>query len=693
VSRKGGGHAGSGELARLPGQALDGAERGLASAAADVAAGWVRFTPPWIAAGTLPVLAESCHLLWGGSGTAPWAAAGMALATAGLTRLTWRVSHARNLIGRVHVSLNTAASLGWVTVATITGLHRPVVDIWLYGAAVGAFAWNIRNSLHNTRDDDDKLRSWWRLRAEKAGLPGSQMQTLEVTEDRGRALLELAEGQTVSDVTNHRETIAAMAGVPASGVRVQPDPQDASRAEVTFVRRDMLREIRPYTGPSHVGGLPTDPHEIGTYEDGVRLEITLAAVKGDPDRGIEDKNSYHLGIAGKNGAGKSGPVLIIAGDWLCRHEAIVFVIDTVKREQTWGSVQDLLTLFITEKKQAKALIHAVVTRLVPTIARYLGERGYSQWEPGCGIPAIFFAIEEAFDLPDESMRELVEILQRVRSLGINMSISGQRWTHDNIPTSARSEIVPMQFGCAANDAGYLLGELADRGGDIAEQWGANHPGRALAALPGIPEERHLIPLRVDKTPPQTLGALVRPHYVHTEMPQLFIDALGEVWTGRTIWPAPGTTTASEKGWIPTVTTSPTTPDDDGDEDSLDGVLFDPGALGLERDEDPDVQPGIDDEVPTLGTFSFAPPPPRPKASPDEVRQAVLGLIRAWGPGTEFGPTDMARGLPQHAARSRSVMSRMLAQLLDEGVLEEGGRAGTYRLPTAMAGHAQSPTRG
>lgn len=690
MSRSGGQRPGA--LARVPHQAVEGAERGLASAAADLAGGWMRYTPPWITAGALPLVAEGLHLLWGDSaGTAPWAAVGMTLGTVGLTSLTWRLSHARRLLGRLHLAANTALTLGWTTVATITGLHRPVVDLWIGGAIVGALAWNIRHTVHGTREDDDKLRAWWATRSERASLAGSQMATVEVGEDRGRARLELAEGQTVQDAVNHREVIAAMAGVPASGVRIQPDPHDASVAEVTFVRRDMLREIRPYTGPSHVGGLPTDPHEIGTYEDGRRLEITLAAVKGDADRGIEDKNSYHLGIAGKNGAGKSGPVLIVAGDWLCRRESLVFVIDTVKREQTWGSVQDLLTLFVTEKKQAKALIHAVLTRLVPAIAKYLGERGLSQWEPGCGIPAIFFPIEEAFDLPDESMRELVQILQRVRSLGINMSISGQRWTHDNVPTSARSEIVPIQFGCAANDASYLLGELADRGGDIAEQWGANHPGRALAALPGIPEERHLIPLRVDKTPPQTLGQLVRPHYVHTPMPQLFIDALGDVWTNRTIWPAPGTTTPTQEGWTPPMTTTPTTPDDAGD--GLDDVLFDPDTLGLEPDEDPQVQPGPDDDVPPLGVFSFAPPPPRPKAAPAVVRQAVLDLIRAWEPGTEFGPTDIARALPEHAARSRSAMSRLLTQLLDEDVLEEGDREGLYRLPATTSAHAQSHGRG
>jgi hypothetical protein len=691
VGKSGGRHS-SGELARLPGQALQGAERGLASAAADLAGGWVRYLPPWIAAGTLPGVAEGFHLLWGDSaGAAPWAAAGMTLATVGLTSLTWRLSHARRLLGRIHLAANTALVFGWTTVATITGLHRPIVDIWVGGAIVGALSWNLRNSLHNTRDDDDGLRSWWARRADKAGLPGSGMTTQTVGVDRGVGRLELADGQTVQDAVNHRDVVAAMAGVPASGVRIQPDPDDASVAQVTFVRRDMLRQITPYAGPSHVGGLPTDPHEIATYEDGERLAIVLVAVPGNPEQGIEDKNAYHLGIGGKNGAGKSGPVLIITGDRLCRHESLVFVIDTVKKEQTWGPLADLLDIFVTDKAGAKALIKAIKNRLVPALGTYLGQRGYKEWRPGCGVPAILLVIEEALALPDEVKTDIVELLQQVRSLGINITVSGQRWTFDGMPTSARTEIVPMQFGCAAGDAAYLLGELVDKGAN-PEAWGNNHPGRFYAALPGIPEERHLIPLRSDKADPDLVGRLVRPHYVHTPMPDLFAQALGDVWANRTRYPAPGTATPQE-GWSPMTDTSTTPAGDDDSVDGLDDVVFNPTQLGLEADEDPAIQPSADDEVPPLGQFSFAPPPPRPKADPAEVRTAVLALIRAWGPGTVFRPTDIARALPQHAARSRTTISRLLSALTDEGLLEEGSREGEYRMPTAAGAHSASPTRG
>lgn len=663
----------SAELVRLPKDALDGAGRGLGNASADLAGTGVRYLPPWIVASALPAMAQTCHVLWAGTSTAPWAAAGMTLATVGLTSLTWRISHARRLLGRLHLAANTGLSLGWVTMATITGLHRPVVDIWVGGAFVMGLAWNLRHSLHGTSEDDDRLRSWWASRAaDKSGLAGSQMTTKEVGENRGTARLQLVEGQTVKDVTNARDTIASLAGVPATGVRVQPDPEDASVAEVTFVRRDMLRQITTYAGPSYVGGLPTDPHEIATYEDGARLEITLAATEGDA--GGEDKNAYHLGIGGKNGSGKSGPVLIIAGDWLCRRESLVFVIDKVKKEQTWSGLSDLLDLFVTTDAGAEALLLAIRDRLVPEISTYLGRKGLKNWVPGCGIPAVLLVIEEALALPDEVKAIIVDLLRQVRSLGINIVLSGQRWTFDGMPTSARAEIVPMQFGCGKGDAGWLLGDLVDQGAN-PEAWGNQYPGRFYAPVPDVDETRHIVPLRSDKADPEVVGRLVRPHYHHTPMPDLFARALGEVWANRPRYAAPD---QSQEGWTPAVTLEPTahagTPGI-----AADGS-FDPNTLGLEADEDAHIQPGVNDDVPPLGDFSFAPPPPAPKAAPEKVRAEVLAVIGAWGPGAEFGPTELARALPEHAARSRSTVSRLLAKLLATGALEETGTEGRYRIP-------------
>ncbi len=241
----------------------------------------------------------------------------------------------------------------------------------------------------------------------------------------------------------------------------------------------------------------------------------------------------------------------------------------------------------------------------------------------------------------------------------------------------------MQFGCAAGDAGYLLGDLADAGADPG-QWGNRHPGRVHVVAPGIPDDRALIPARIDNAPPVLVGQLVRPQHVHTDLDAMSATAAGEAYVNRRRYDTPPST-AGAKGWTPMTPTSPATAaaTEPADDDTLDITMFG------EADEDPQISPSVDDDVPPLGSFSLAPPPPPAKASPAEVRAAVLGVIRAWGPGTEFRPVDIARALPQHAARHRSTVSRLLAALLDSGELDEVA-GGVYRMPAA---HAASSTRG
>lgn len=274
----------------------------------------------------------------------------------------------------------------------------------------------------------------------------------------------------------------------------------------------------------------------------------------------------------------------------------------------------------------------------------------------------------------------------MRSLGINMTVSGQRWTYDGMPTSARAELGgALQFGCADGDASYLLGELVDRGAN-PESWGNRHPGRMYAQVPDVPDERHLIPLRNDFPDPVALARLVRPHVVPTEVPQLFIDALGDVWTDRPVYDAPATAdtdtdTTSPEGWTPTMTHQPAG-DDSGFEDASD--LFE--ELGLEADEDPDIQPGPNDDVPVITMLLPAPPPPK---QPDQVRRDLATLLEAWPPGTEFGPSDLVRAMPENAARHRTTLGRILAGWAEDGRLEpaEDNRPGRYRIPTRTDGYA------
>ncbi|WP_018502932.1 hypothetical protein [Parafrankia discariae] len=679
--------------------AIRGAHHGAHAATSDIAGRWIRHLPPWIAAAALPGLAALCHLLWSAPTTLPWAVCAMTLTTTGLTALTWKLSHTRAAFARALTTAMMFAPLAWVTAATITGITRPAIYVWVLGAFAGCFAQNIRLGVHATGDTGgpvDHLRGWWATKAGKAGLEGSTMRTLEVGEDRGIAAVELAEGQTVGDLVRARDTIAALAGVPPTGVRIAPDSEDASKALVTLVRRDLLNVVTRWEGPTHIGGLPTDPHLLGIYEDGEPLELTLTAVAQTADR--PGQNAQHVGIGGKNGAGKSGPALIVAADWLCRREGLVIVIDTVKQKQTFGPVADLLTLFVTDEARALDLLTAIRDRLGPAMGNYLGDRGYKDWAPGRGIPAVLLIVEEATALPAEHKRIIVDLLRQGRSWGLNVKVSGQRWTYDGMPTSARAEIGPaLQFGCADGDAGYLLEDLVEQGADPAA-WGNRHPGRLYARLPNIDDARALTPARTLCVEPIDLHRRARPHYIHVEMPDFYKEALGDVWTNRPIWPkggvtaeaatasTPTDTTEETKPAMPTTVVTVTTSDDDPAEPAAGTVeadeQFDRAAYYKgEPDEDPDIQPGVDDQVPGGASFSLAPPPPRPRASAEQVEAEVRELFAAWPAGTRFGPTDLAEALPDHAARHRSTMSRLLDRLAREGVVTDNGD-GTYRTAPA-----------
>src|SRR3954451_15635452 len=60
------------------------------------------FTPPWlVGAGMVPAAAITHHL-WSAPAVLPWMSIGMTLATAALSALTWKVSHARKIQGRAH---------------------------------------------------------------------------------------------------------------------------------------------------------------------------------------------------------------------------------------------------------------------------------------------------------------------------------------------------------------------------------------------------------------------------------------------------------------------------------------------------------------------------------------------------------------------------------------------------------------
>jgi len=520
-----------------------GVDQGATNATADLVGGWVRMTPPWLTALALPPVAEGLHLWWGAPGVAPWAAMGMTTITGVISAVAWKASHARRALGRLHVTLNAAAALGWVTIATQTGpFHSGMLSLWAGGSFTLALSWNMRHAVRKGGDGaaeldqvPDAFATWWRTRgAERTGLDGVPARTRELTGDRAVVDLQLAgTGRTGHDVESARDRIAVEAGIPRSGVRTVEDPDNAGHITMTLVRRDLLAATTIWPGPRHIGGSALDPIVLGTYEDGTPLEYVLPATPG--------KNAVHVGISGQNGAGKSGVSLICAGEYITRPESEVWVIDTVKRLQTFGPIADLLDWFEIDPGPARKMI-AHLKAAVRARSDYLGRKGLAQWEPGCGLTHIVVIIEEAADVG--GIEDVVKLVQQLRSLGINIIVSAQRWSFDNIPTSLRSEITAaFVFGAdSTGDAEFLLGDLVHAGADPAV-WGTDHPGKCYVVAPGIPREQRTMPARLEYPEPAEVNRRVRPH-LHTagHVDETTAGAT-PAYAARTRWPAGGSTAA------------------------------------------------------------------------------------------------------------------------------------------------------
>ncbi|WP_018504892.1 hypothetical protein [Parafrankia discariae] len=652
-----------------------GAEKGAAAASSEISGGLVRLLPPWGVAAALPLAAWLTEHMWTAPGVAPWAAMGMTTITGVVSALAWKVSHARRMLGRLHVTINTAAALGWVTVATQTGpFERPVIDLWAAGAFTLALSWNIRHAVRKNAEGGeldqapDVLATWWeRHAAKRAGLEGVPARTRELTADRATVDLNLAgTGHTAADVERAREHIAVEAGIPRTGVRTMEDPTNAGHVTMTLVRRDLLGETVVWAGPRYPGGSSLEPVVYGRYEDGEPIAYTLPATPAE--NGRKAKNAVQTGVSGVNGAGKTGVALITAGEYLTRPESEVWVIDTVKGLQTWGSLCDLLGWFEDSHDGAKKMI-AHLRAAIPARGKYLGGRGLSKWKPGCGLSHVVVILEEAADL---KLDEVIKLVQQARSVGINIIVSAQRWSFDQIPTSLRSEITAaFVFGADdISDAEFLLGDkLIEAGADPAA-WGVEDPGKCYVIGPGLSLDRQLTPGRLELPEPADVGPLVRPHATAPHLDPITAGA-SPYHAARTLWPAGGVNTDTA-GWTPPTPTSTTSggPTATGeapmnpDLDLDDSERFVPTGPDL----DPDVHPHIDDPIESGEPVITFPSPPKAdrEATPEQARAALAAFIdhhrQARAP---FAPRDL-KALAASLGKGRGWVMHELRRLVDDG---------------------------
>lgn len=511
------------------------------------------------------------------------------LLTLSLAMITWRhVGAGRSRERRLAATITVAWHGACATVLTAVGpWHWPYTMIWVAGGLTVGGYWVIRDWTRGLAGDTDRAGGTLGEISELTAVARSRTAGARVDE-HGTLSTDLAlppgySARRELATSSTAEALASMTDLPVTAVRITPDADSARRARLEIATIDHLAEPRSWPGASQPGASIAEPLRAGVYGDGRDAVVNLT--------GCPDGSAEHLLVTGISGAGKTDGVVGLVADGLTRRQVCWLVLDTRKAIQSYGHLAPYLWLE-SDAKRVRLLLRRLA-QVITARTTYLGEHGYKDWRPGCGLTYLIVVLEEAYDLVDDGRYDQVAFA--ARSAGISLISSIQRPTYDTMSTSWRSQHAAFWcFGTrTADDATYGLPD-ALAGLVHPEAWGKNKPGYSYLGGHGVTDDDVTRPLRsyrLDHLRDQ-LAAYVSAWRRHlglgVEVDPVTAEAFGEVWASRTHYPDPHAADAT-----PATPTLPTpTPGQEttaGDTDTTDGpgreVVFD--AATPTPGDDPD----------------------------------------------------------------------------------------------------------
>lgn len=674
------------------------------------------FAPPWVVAGGAWPLAHLIHSRFGAS---PWTTVGMTLGDVALTGLTWHLSSKRSALVRAMSSVSVSVGIGWLAAAAIEGVNHAIDNIYLLVGGGLALSWNLKHATRNmgSGSSDGGL-------LEKIGLAKSKIRSAKVEPNKVTIDLQLPPGElTADDAVKARGRIASVTSVAENGVRVVPNRNHFDRATITVVPEDLLSDAPVWPGPSAPGATMVDALVWGKYEDWVDAQLWAAA---NPRL---ERVLAHLLLIGQTGTGKGVVARDLIAEILTRRECSIWAIDIVKRMQTLGSVASALDWFATKRAEAEALLDTL-PEVIAARTDFLASRNMDNWVPGCGLNFLVVWVEEFASILRD-LDKFVDAANAARSAGVWIVLSGQRATHDNLPTSVRNALSQVICLGVKDDmeASIALGdELVAQGANPAA-WGTSKPGYAYATGPGIDKDRFLVPARSFGQPFSTDAtklAEVADAYAHLRDPldQVTAMAAGKAYRERTrydvddtaqtetVAPAPAASAAAAPaapthaapapaGAVPTQQ-SGANDMDEVDEMDIDPLADEPREVRehvmvrpMAEDEDTDadlLRQGLklrNADLPAAPAFRFdgqdpdEPADEEPSISKEEAEALVDAAIRAvLAEGRdEVRPADLEAALA--GKRSRAWVAARIVELCTLRVLEKVG-TGRYRIREAAA---------
>ena len=244
-----------------------------------------------------------------------------------------------------------------------------------------------------------------------------------------RLLVRLPPGSTTGLLAEAAEQVAVIMDV--REVRVARDPDRASLARVTVVRRDSLHGVPPLAWPWAGAGRCSlwQPVPVGVDEDGHWVTITL------PER--------HVLLAGESGAGKSGGLaLLLAAAALDPTVRLILFDGKLVELACWAGIADRSVG--PDLHEAIAVLAEVQAELDRRLLTLLANRR-RKLSPTLGLPLLLVVVDElAFyvagpdhKLAGEFAARLHDLVARGRAAGIIVCAATQKPSHEIIPTSLR----------------------------------------------------------------------------------------------------------------------------------------------------------------------------------------------------------------------------------------------------------------
>ena len=543
-------------------------------------------------------------------------------------------------------------------------------------------------------------------------LNGARLRVLDVKPWRIRTEVILLRGlQTPKVIIDVREQIASQNALPLAAIVATPSRARHDRVFLDFVLEDTLGVVRWWPGPSAPGeSIAAAPIRFGLYEDRVYAERFGPAITGDLARklGRGEKNLSHLLGEGMNGAGKSSAFRVLVTDGATRVDVEDWLIDTVKKLQTFGQLAQAFQWFATTVPEARAMIRFLADVVIPARADYLGSHGYDNWEPGCGLPYLRVWVEEGGIVANE-LDKLDAVLNSARSAGVEINLSVQRAHHALVDTNVRAAFGDtMSFGCkSADDTFAMPDDLRDAGADPS-QWANRQPGKNYYAGADLDLDRQMMPNRAFNIDAAGCREIIAQHvpvreaWIAEHCPdwaRLLQDAdRNGAWAKRTTGAAVlAKITATEARKLAAVADAPpaepyVTPSLADDDEILEGeIVTDDTEEPVTVDElglDPEILQGVAEDA-GIDPRSPMPPfdpadglqfPPRPQ---DGQRGEAMAVMRSYflekGAGFEFAPRDIYDELVPLVGRSAGWVRDKLGILADEGLLAHDRAEGRYRV--------------